>query len=120
MNVQQKLHDALVAITAIGARVYPGGRLPDGPTYPCALYQFTGNAASAGYAYLSRKTDFHPQITIFARDYPAIRDLRLAVLNAVEAMPECAAREMDFEAGFDFQLQVFIWHLQFQLTDFET
>lgn len=119
MNIQQKLHDALIA-TAVSTRVHPGGRLPDNPTYPCALVQYITNQPATGYIASSRRSDFKPQITLYSRDYAELLTLRLAVISAVEAMAECVERQIDFEAGFEFNLNVYSHILQFQLRDIES
>lgn len=119
MNIQQKLHDALTAITALGTRVHPGGKVPNNPTYPLAVTQFISNQPATGYIASSRRTDFDPQITIMSRDYAELVTLRTAVIAACEAMPEMVERKLDFDAGFDFNINTYSHILQFQFRDVE-
>lgn len=119
MNIQQKLHDALVGIVALGTRVYPTV-LKQNPTYPAAVYQFIDNQPATGYIASSRRTDFHPQITIYSRDYAALQTLRLAVIDACEAMAEMVERKPDIDGGFDFNTMTYSHILQFQFRDVES
>jgi hypothetical protein len=117
MSIQTSIYAALSAIGTLGATKVHPNVLPQNPAYPCAAYQFITNMPSPGYIATARRSDFGVQVTIYSRTYADLPTLRLAVIAACEAMPECVERQIDLEAPYEFQTATYSWILQFRFMD---
>lgn len=120
----QKLNNALKVLVpgpdADGAPCCYPNTLPQNPTYPAIAYQFITNLPADSVTQYARMTDFHPQVTLHALDYPGLLALRQAALAAVEAMPEHVTRDTDIESPYSFEPKAFEWILGFHLRDAES